>query len=75
MSNDIGVRESGIFAPIPNFIKLGCHGETEYREGFILANLNEKGQICRYLIEENYFYSKTASDHLAIWADIYFKNK
>jgi len=73
LSKDIGVKESGIFAPVPNFKKLGCQGESAAKEDFILVNINEQGQTCAWLIEKNYFYSKTASDHLAIWADIYFK--
>jgi len=74
LSNDIGVKKHGIFAPTPNFKKLACQNKIATRDHFVLVKRNEEQKVCHYLVEKNYYYSKMASDHLAIWADIYFKH-
>lgn len=73
LSNDIDIKNSGVFTPSAQIEKIGCNDEIAIKEGFILVKIKNNNQICSYLVEENYYHSKMASDHLAVWADIDFK--
>lgn len=75
LSNDIKIKDAGVYFPKANRVELGCGNAAIIRQAFVesvLIKYKKNGQVCSATVSRNYYEVKKASDHLPIWADIEF---
>ncbi len=72
VSKNIKVLSSGVHHPDPKREEIGCNGSytKQYRPNKVLVSYKKDGGICKAWVSKEYYKTKKASDHLAIWAKL-----
>ncbi len=75
LSKDLKTLKSGVFNPAENRVELGCDKpfSKNLNDKQVLVEYSKNKKTCQVLVSKDAWRARTASDHLAIWAEIEFR--